>query len=68
VVTHDRYFLDRIATGILAFEGDGQVYYCDGSYEIYKENRARRIKESNERGEKHVSEKSNRNYKKLSKI
>ncbi|MBF0199475.1 MAG: energy-dependent translational throttle protein EttA, partial [Planctomycetes bacterium] len=30
VVTHDRYFLDRIATGILAFEGDGSVYYCDG--------------------------------------
>jgi ATP-binding cassette ChvD family protein len=68
VVTHDRYFLDRIATGILAFEGDGQVYYCDGSYEIYKDNRARRIAEAHERGEKHRSEKSERNYRKLNKI
>jgi sulfate-transporting ATPase len=68
VVTHDRYFLDRIATGILAFEGDGQVYYCDGSYEIYRENRARRIAEAHERGEKHISEKSERNYRKLTKI
>ena len=68
VVTHDRYFLDRIATGILAFEGEGQVYYCDGSYEIYKENRARRIQEAHDRGEKHRSEKSERVYKKLQKI
>ncbi len=68
VVTHDRYFLDRIATGILAFEGDGQVYYCDGSYEIYKENRARRVKEASQRGETHVSAKSQRSYGKLSKI
>ena len=68
VVTHDRYFLDRIATGILAFEGDGEVYYCDGSYEIYRENRARRIAEAHERGEKHISEKSERNYRKLTKI
>jgi ATP-binding cassette ChvD family protein len=68
VVTHDRYFLDRIATGILAFEGEGQVYYCDGSYEIYKENRARRIQEAHERGEKHRTEKSERTYKKLQKI
>jgi energy-dependent translational throttle protein EttA len=68
VVTHDRYFLDRIATGILAFEGQGQIYYCDGSYEIYRENRARRIKEANEKGEKHHSEHSERNYKRLNKI
>jgi len=68
VVTHDRYFLDRIATGILAFEGQGKVYYCDGSYEIYKDNRARRIKEANEKGEKHSSEISERNYKKLNRI
>lgn len=68
IVTHDRYFLDRLATGILAFEGDGNVYYCEGSYEIYKDNRARRIRESNEKGEKHHSEKSARQYKKLRKI
>jgi ATP-binding cassette ChvD family protein len=68
VVTHDRYFLDRIATGILAFEGQGKVYYCDGSYEIYKDNRARRIREANEKGEKHSSEVSERNYRKLNKI
>lgn len=68
VVTHDRYFLDRIATGILAFEGGGNVYYCDGSYEIYKDNRMRRVKESNEKGEVHRTEKSQRQYKKLRKI
>ena len=68
VVTHDRYFLDRIATGILAFEGDGQVYYCDGSYEIYKDNRARRIAEAHEKGETHHSEKGQRNYRKLKKV
>lgn len=68
VVTHDRYFLDRIATGILAYEGDGNVYYCDGSYEIYKENRARRVAEAAKKGEKHVSQRSQRNYGKLKKI
>jgi energy-dependent translational throttle protein EttA len=68
VVTHDRYFLDRIATGILAFEGDGNVYYCDGSYEIYKENKARRVAEAQKKGEKHSSEKSQRQYGKLRKI
>jgi len=68
VVTHDRYFLDRIATGILAFEGDGNVYYCDGSYEIYRENKARRISEAQQKGVKHSSEKSQRQYGKLKKI
>jgi len=68
VVTHDRYFLDRIATGILAFEGDGKVYYCEGSYESYRDNRARRVREANERGEKHSTEVSERQYRKLNKI
>ncbi len=36
VITHDRYFLDRIATHILAFEGDGKVTWCEGSFETYR--------------------------------
>lgn len=43
VVTHDRWFLDRIATHILAFEGDSQVYFFEGSYSEYIENRKQRI-------------------------
>jgi ATPase subunit of ABC transporter with duplicated ATPase domains len=37
VVTHDRYFLNRVATHILAFEGDGVVRFFDGDYEAYHE-------------------------------
>jgi ATP-binding cassette subfamily F protein uup len=40
-VSHDRYFLNRICTGILAFEGDGLVRYCVGSYDYYLEMRER---------------------------
>ncbi|MBR3012765.1 MAG: energy-dependent translational throttle protein EttA [Bacteroidales bacterium] len=43
VVSHDRWFLDRIATHILAFEGDSQVYFYEGSYSEYEENRRRRL-------------------------
>ncbi|MCQ2180972.1 MAG: energy-dependent translational throttle protein EttA [Bacteroidales bacterium] len=43
VVSHDRWFLDRIATHILAFEGDGQVYFFEGSYSEYEENRKMRL-------------------------
>ena len=43
VVSHDRWFLDRIATHILAFEGDSQVYFFEGSYSEYEENRKRRL-------------------------
>ncbi len=43
VVSHDRWFLDRIATHILAFEGDSQVYFFEGSYSEYEENRRRRL-------------------------
>ncbi|MCQ2141695.1 MAG: energy-dependent translational throttle protein EttA [Bacteroidales bacterium] len=43
VVSHDRWFLDRIATHILAFEGDSQVYYFEGSYSEYEENRKKRL-------------------------
>ena len=43
VVSHDRWFLDRIATHILAFEGDSNVYFFEGSYSEYEENRKRRL-------------------------
>jgi ATP-binding cassette subfamily F protein uup len=39
VVSHDRYFLNRVCTGILAFEGDGRVYYQEGDYDYYLERR-----------------------------
>ena len=42
VVSHDRWFLDRIATHILAFEGDGKVVFFDGNYSEYEENRKMR--------------------------
>ena len=43
VISHDRWFLDRIATHILAFEGDSQVYFFEGSYSEYEENKKRRL-------------------------
>jgi ATP-binding cassette ChvD family protein len=43
VVSHDRWFLDRIATHILAFEGNSQVYWFEGNYEEYEENRKQRL-------------------------
>ncbi|MBQ9185042.1 MAG: energy-dependent translational throttle protein EttA [Bacteroidales bacterium] len=43
VVSHDRWFLDRIATHILAFEGDSQVVFFDGNYSEYEENRRARL-------------------------
>ena len=43
VVSHDRWFLDRIATHILAFEGDSNVCFFEGSYSEYEENRKRRL-------------------------
>ena len=43
VVSHDRWFLDRIATHILAFEGEGKVYFFEGSYSEYEENRKMRL-------------------------
>ena len=44
VITHDRYVLDRVATHILAFEGEGQTYFCFGSWETYLERKAERDK------------------------
>jgi sulfate-transporting ATPase len=43
VISHDRWFLDRICTHILAFEGDSQVYWFEGSYSDYEENRKKRL-------------------------
>ena len=43
VISHDRWFLDRIATHILAFEGDSQVYFFEGSYSEYEENKKKRL-------------------------
>ena len=43
VISHDRWFLDRIATHILAFEGDSQVVWFEGNYQAYEEDRKRRL-------------------------
>ena len=43
VISHDRYFLDRICTHILAFEGDSQAYWFEGTYSEYEENRKKRL-------------------------
>ena len=42
VVTHDRWFLDRVATSVLAFEGDGRVHWSEGNFSDYEEERRRR--------------------------
>jgi sulfate-transporting ATPase len=44
VISHDRWFLDRIATHMLAFEGDSNVVWFEGNYEDYKADQPRRIK------------------------
>lgn len=46
VISHDRWFLDRIATHILAFEGDANVYFFEGSYSEYEENKRKRTGDS----------------------
>lgn len=43
VISHDRWFLDRICTHILAFEGDSKVFYFEGSYSEYEENKKKRM-------------------------
>lgn len=49
VITHDRWFLDRIATHILAFEGDAYVHWCEGNFETYEQQRLERLgKDANE--------------------
>lgn len=46
IISHDRWFLDRICTHILAFEGNSQAYYYDGNYSEYEENRKKRLGDS----------------------
>lgn len=43
IISHDRWFLDRVCTHILAFEGDSQVYYFEGSFSEYEENKRKRL-------------------------
>jgi len=43
VISHDRWFLDRIATHILAFEGESKVVFFDGNYSEYEEDRKKRL-------------------------
>ncbi|MCE7042300.1 energy-dependent translational throttle protein EttA [Dyadobacter sp. CY312] len=43
IISHDRWFLDRVATHILAFEGDSQVYWFEGNFSEYEENRKKRL-------------------------
>jgi ATP-binding cassette ChvD family protein len=43
IISHDRWFLDRVATHMLAFEGDSQMYFFEGSYSEYEENRKKRL-------------------------
>ncbi|MGZ0173227.1 MAG: energy-dependent translational throttle protein EttA [Planctomycetales bacterium] len=53
VVSHDRWFLDRIATHILAFEGNGQTYWFEGNYEMYEASRKRRLGDDADRPTRH---------------
>ena len=46
VISHDRWFIDRVATHILAFEGDSQVYFFEGNYHDYEENKKQRLGET----------------------
>ncbi len=46
VVSHDRWFLDRLATHILAFEGDGYVHWCEGNFQTYEDQRRERMGQS----------------------
>lgn len=49
IISHDRWFLDRVCTHILAFEGDAQAYYFEGSFNEYEENRKQRLGEQPKR-------------------
>src|ERR1700748_2553448 len=49
VISHDRFFLDRLATHILAFEGDGHVEWFEGNFESYEEDKRRRLGDAADR-------------------
>lgn len=46
IISHDRWFLDRVCTHILAFEGDSQVYFFEGGYSEYEENKKKRLSDT----------------------
>jgi ATP-binding cassette subfamily F protein uup len=68
VVSHDRYFLNRICNGILAFEGDAKVHFSEGNYDYYIEKRNARFKDepTSEQKEKKEDSRSKEKTKKLS--
>ncbi|GAC1577853.1 MAG: hypothetical protein NVS3B27_22370 [Novosphingobium sp.] len=49
VISHDRFFLDRLATHILAFEGDSHVEWFEGNFEAYEEDKRRRLGDAADR-------------------
>jgi sulfate-transporting ATPase len=49
IISHDRWFLDRIATHILAFEGDSQLVFFPGNYQEYEEDKRKRLGEEGAR-------------------
>jgi ATPase subunit of ABC transporter with duplicated ATPase domains len=49
VISHDRFFLDRLATHILAFEGDGHVEWFEGNFESYQKDKRRRLGDAADR-------------------
>ncbi|MSR31431.1 MAG: energy-dependent translational throttle protein EttA [Gemmataceae bacterium] len=52
IISHDRWFLDRIATHILAFEGDAKVVWCEGNYQTYESQRKQRLGEAADKPER----------------
>lgn len=56
VVSHDRYFLNRVCNGILAFEGNGEIYFSEGNYDYYIEKRKARLKNDVDTGTKEKKE------------
>ncbi len=67
VVSHDRFFLNRVCNGILAFEGNGKIYFSEGNYDYYSEKRKRKIvqEESLEKKEKKEDSRVKAKIKKL---
>ena len=58
VVSHDRYFMNRVCTGILALEGNKEIYYSEGDYDYYIEKRKKRIQQTEETKPKEKKEDS----------
>lgn len=56
VVSHDRYFLNRVCSGIIALEGNREIYYSEGDYDYYLEKKKRRLKDKEDRESKERQE------------